>query len=151
MTFENRIAWTLTFDTTIPTIQLKLGLPLLIDKNGVVLLGNSMRGQFDMLQEVKCIVIEADELMRKAFREIESAVAFENSLGRLYDIQADINYYLIQMNEEFKQIQLFELPIDKSFITEQSYRDPGSTRGKKTEKKKEEPFNEGLFGGIGDR
>lgn len=149
-------AWKLRFVEDFIQTDFNWDLPLLIDDQNNVLLGNSNYSKYDdLLQDVKCLIMKNDSYLQTALSKIEFEIITEDNQQRFYDIQKELKDYLSQFNNQFESFSLFDLPPVEELITEENYEDPGDydyikhnvvDRGKNDE----EVEDAGLFSDFGE-
>lgn len=83
-------------------------LPILIDRRGYVLLGNSIKNQVINNETVEAIVVSVDDYMKGILYEIESVVVGEGSLDRFRNIEAELKNYLADFDRKFEVLSLFD-------------------------------------------
>jgi len=155
--FINILVWKLNFNLDVPCTDFKTDLPLLINEKNDVVLGNSLRKNYGMMEEVKCIIIEQDKYLEKSLLDIELAVIEENSKDRYYAIEKELKKYLSDFKNDFELISLFNIETEKDFITEENYLDPGdydftkhNVVDRKDKNEDEEVGYAGLFSDSGE-
>ena len=62
------------------TIDYKTRLPFIIDAENNVLIGNSMRNNYEKDEDIDCIVIKSDNYIADALYFLEDSVAAEKSV-----------------------------------------------------------------------
>ena len=104
-----------------PQIEYKWNLPILINTEMQVVLGNSLK---DSLPS-SIIVIQMDnnnrEVLIQALHDIETRIAEENSINRIDRLYVEISSYLKEVRKPFtEQIELFTIK-ETDFITPENY------------------------------
>ena len=135
----------------LPHIKFKTTLPLLINQNNEVLLGNSIKNNY--LNLVDCIKIQANNYLRYCLYNLEKTLIEENDLTRLYSFEKEIREYinceLLEVNSE----SLFDYK-ETGFIDETRYNKPPAYNFEKHNTKKnnkqEEDKNVDLFSCFGE-
>jgi len=151
--------WKLTFNETVPLVNFKTDLPLLINDENKVILGNSLRDNYDMLDLVKCVIIKKDIYLENSLLEIEIQVAIEEeNEDRLYEIEKEMKSYLSSFYN-FEKLSLFdESEIRQTdIITKEIYKDPGdydyikhNVVDKQEEEEEGDVENASIFGDFGE-
>jgi hypothetical protein len=119
------VYWKLTFNYDCPQIDYKPNLPLLVDTNGLVLIGSSFRKHFDPLDMVSCILTEPDGYLTKSIWEIEKEIVLEQNINRIYEIESEFKNYLDEFKNPYESFTLFDNIPDDRLITKENYIDPG--------------------------
>ncbi len=94
--------WKLKFNDDCPQINYKLDLPLLVDENGLVLVGSSFRKHFSALDKVSCIIAKPDAFLTNALWEIEKGIAEENDTDRFYRMEEELKNYINKFSNPFE-------------------------------------------------
>lgn len=146
----NKPLFLLNFNESVGLCETKVKLPFLIDKRDNVLLGNSMRGFYEVVDEVECIVVDYDPYIMQPLAEIEIALIEENDKHRIKQIEKELKKYFQTFNQ-IEAIRLFDLPPDDSLVTVENFKQPPAYNFEKGKRKDEEgDEHAGLFGGARD-
>lgn len=137
----------LDFNERVPTFNQKLDIPLLVDEKDRVLLGNSLRKNFELTEEIECIIIKTDDYMLRPLEELETALIKDNEKHDVKRVVQGLKKYLSSFNEA-EALRLFDLPADNNFVTEKNFKKPADYNFDKGKKSKEEDNDAGLFGGA---
>lgn len=105
------------------TISYKPKVPILIDKDNNVLLGNSFRDSFEKEEEIKCIIINGCEYNAEALYALENSVVAEKSIERCQRIEYGIREYLRGENDTSENLSFFDLKVTDR-ITPENYIQP---------------------------
>lgn len=90
----------------IPCICIDSKLPLLINQNNKVVLGNSLKNKCD--NKVKCIRIYTEPYMEEVFYGLELAVVEENNQDRFYSLEKELGKFLLDYFNNDECISLFD-------------------------------------------
>ena len=130
-------------------IDYQFKLPLLIDRRGYVLLGNSVKEQHIHKEELDVVVISVDDYLKDVLYEIEKAVVKENKLERCIEIEKELSQYLREFNKDYELISLFDDEEIKEYrlITNENFIMPPPYNFKKNSNKNkdEEMDSDDLF------
>ena len=86
-------------------ITTKLNMPLFIDKNNNVIIGNSMKDLFNDGDYIQCCVInDCSQFYKDAIIDFEKAVALENDKNRLHFISHEFIDYISKENEKMSNV-----------------------------------------------
>lgn len=149
MRFNRRkiLMFLLDFNDNVPIFEHKIeGLPLLVDKDERVLLGNSLRKNFELTDHVDCIIIERDDYVLKPLEELETALVKDNEVHDVKRVAQGLKKYLSSF-KEVEAMRLFDLPVEDRFITKENFKKPPDYNFDKGKKDKEVSIDAGLFGG----
>lgn len=118
-------------------------LPILIDINRNVLLGNSLKDSLP--EEVYVVIYHYDnETLRKALWNIENGVAVENSKERIHLIITKLrNFFRDVRKPKIEQMSLIDYK-DESLISEENYilMENSFIKDNHAKRKKQEPVEE---------
>jgi len=116
--------WFLRFDASIPAVSHFIKVPLLIDTQYNVILGNSLRVHFKPLDEIECIIIQSDEFIKSALAEVETSVALEDSFERIKTIETELKIFFSTFNQNYEMLTLFSPEREKHLITNANFDRP---------------------------
>lgn len=140
----NKITW---FE--MEQINYQFTLPLLIDRRGYVLLGNSVKKQHIHKEKIDVVVISVDDYLKDILYEIEKTVVKENKLERYIEIEKELSQYLREFNKGYELISLFDDEEIKEYglITNENFIMPPPYNFKKNSNKNndEEMDSDDLF------
>lgn len=103
----------------LPDLTFKSKLPLLINQNNEVILGNSIKNCYG--EEVSCIKINCIDFLKNCLYNIENELIKENNIDRLYEIEKELMEFIEkELKKEIEQITLFDYK-ERNFITEENY------------------------------
>jgi len=127
-----------------PQIKYLWKLPILIDKDLNVIIGNSLKDCLpDSIFVVVCDNYDREVLFNSLF-EIENAIALENSVERFDKIYTSVYWFFKEIRKEkIETISLFEDIKEDRLVTEENYIEPPAYDFNKHGKSKPE-FNEGF-------
>lgn len=128
--------WQLRFDEEIPRLNIDIDVPLLIDKDFNVLIGNCLRKE-SLFSEVNVIQIENDVFLKKVLKGVELALIAENDLKRFHTIEKEIKEYLSSQSQNYDQNDLFNVGKETKTIEETSFFKPPDYNFSKGKRKKE--------------
>ncbi len=105
----------------IPQVSYKWNLPILVNSELKVVLGNSLKDSLPDNIFIVMIDNNQREVLFNAFYEIENKIAIENSEKRLHAIHAEFTRFFREVRK--KKVESFELfPMkEEGFITEENY------------------------------
>lgn len=141
-----RTLYLLNFNEDVPVCDVAVDLPFLIDTADNVILGNSMRGLYNLTDKVDCIVVQYDKYIMQPLAEIEISLMEENDRNRIKQIESELKQHF-RTFDEIEHIRLFDLPPDDTLITEDNFKRPPDYNFEKGKRKDEsEGDDAGLFG-----
>ena len=108
------------------TIDYKTRLPFIIDAENNVLLGNSMRNNYEKDEDIECIVIKSDNYIADALYFLEDSVAAEKSVERYQQIEFALRRYIADEKDKSENLSFFDLKVldtitPKNYITPPPY------------------------------
>lgn len=103
----------------LPDIDFKTTLPLLINQNNEVLLGNSIKKCYNNF--VDCIRISSNNFLKKCLYNLENSLIKENNIVRLYSIEKELKEYINKELLKFDEFTLFDYK-ETGFINESNYK-----------------------------
>jgi len=148
-------AWKLNFDNSIPMVDFKTDMPLLVDQENRVLLGSCLRACYPADKEVSAIVVQirADSEHLKGFlTALEVRITSEKNKERLYSLERDVKSYVASFRDYFEEPSLFDTIKQEDVITVKNYLKPLPTKlAKAKEEKKDGVIVADIFGWYGFR
>ena len=108
------------------TIDYKTRLPFIIDAENNVLIGNSMRNNYEKDEDIECIVIKSDDYIADALYFLEDSVAAEKSVERYQQIEFALRSYIADEKDKSENLSFFDLKVldtitPKNYITPPPY------------------------------
>lgn len=105
------------------TVDFKPTIPLLIDAENNVLVGNSVRNNFLSNEDISCIVMDASEYDAESLYLLENCVARENNPERYMDINYNLKQYIANESDKSENLSFFDLKVTDR-ITPENYIKP---------------------------
>ena len=135
--------WLLNF-REMPQLSVNLDVPLLVNEQNDVLIGNSLKKY--LTGDIKCVIInnEIANHLNKWLNDLENYLIEEKNIKRYHDIENDIRDFLKEVNYIKSDENLFLLNREVRTIEEVDFDKPGKFRFKKS-RKKEESKDDNLF------
>ena len=135
--------WLLDF-REVPQLPVKIDVPLLVDEQYNVLIGNSLKNY--LVGDIKCVIInnEVANHLRKWLSDLEDYLIEEKDIKRYHNIENDIQDFLKEVTSTKSDENLFSLNREVRTIEETDFDKPGKFRFKKS-RKKEESKDDNLF------
>lgn len=106
------------------TVDYKPNIPLLIDPQNNVLVGNSVRNSFMPDEDIPCIVMDASEYDAESLYLLEDCVAKENNLERYSDINYNLKQYIANESDKSENLVFFDLKVLDRIIPENYIKPP---------------------------
>ena len=104
-------------------LTIEIDLPVMIDSDGFVLLGNSLYEKKIVNSEIDCIVISPDKYLMNVLIGLEAEFVENSSGHNQKNVEADIKRYLKDFTRNYEKLSLFEYDeiIEKGVINKENY------------------------------
>ena len=149
MRIEEKPNWLLNYKE-INKLPVKINVPLLIDENDNVLLGNSLKDYYRNEININCVIIKNSLAFRleKWLYDLETYLIEENNIERYHNIESEIQNLLKLATSSDLNDNLFILSKETRTILDVEFDKPGKFKFKSSRKKEDEDDN--LFSSFGE-